>query len=369
MSGTEELVAMLRDEYIECRLKAAKLGDEIGRLRKQLSTTESHADDLLAQLRQYEDAAEPVVDEGHSEEAGDAADSSNASGGSVAPGVSVFAVNSNVAILPPSRIVPAEDESWKAAPITVLRLAEIQGLGPSKRTRLIDAVPTMGALENIRAEASLKCLPFASLLPKGIGQATADEIEERALNWLRDHQGRLGVKADTGKHEAEPPPELDQIPDIRLKRSSVTQTREMARDYLSPPPTPEEVVKEVVNPWIAGTPVMPEGVVIDAEPSGGESEAESTVDQSEAEAEMEPEDSPEYLRYRYQKMLKRAESAGPLLGSIFPGGDRNTTYEDGREAARRGYSLDDCNWSPGERQDQWLLGFIAENGRPESQNK
>lgn len=357
MSVGNEIVEELRNQYVECQLKSAKLNDQIAELRKKLSKSVSHADDLLAQIRHYEE--EQVEDEkpveGSSEAAGDSSEEQSTP---VVPSVSVYAVNANIAMVPPPRSENTSD-AWKQTPITVLRLAEIDGLGPQKRARLIDAVPTMGDLEAVRGEASLKCVPFASLLPKGIGQATADEIEERMLNWLRDHQGRMGVTESTGEHKSEPPPELETIPDIRLKTGSAIQTRRMGRDYLSPPPTPEDVVNRVSELWTAGPQVMPEGVVIEPEPSGGKVEPE--VD---AEVDMEPEDSIEYLRHRYGKMLRRS-AAEELKLSIAVSGSRSSTYEDGREAARRGFTLEDCNWAPGENQDQWLLGFIAGDGKPE----
>lgn len=359
MSVGNEIVEELRNQYVECQLNSAKLNDQIAELRKQLSKSVSHADDLLAQIRHYEEQESEVnkVVESSSEASGNSPEELVAAG---VPNVSVYAVNANIAMVPPTR-QDVSPEAWKQTPITVLRLAEIDGLGSQKRARLIDAVPTMGDLEAVRGEASLKCVPFASLLPKGIGQATADEIEERMLNWLRDRQGRMGVTESTGERKIEPPPELDTIPDIRLKAGSAVQTRKAGRDYLSPPPTPEDVVNRVSELWTAGWQVMPDGVVVEPEPSGGKAELEI-----DAEIDMEPEDSIEYVRHRYGKMLKKS-AAEELKMSIAVSGSRSTNYEDGREAARRGFTLEDCNWAPGENQDQWLLGFIAGNGKPDPQ--
>lgn len=95
-----------------------------------------------------------------------------------------------------SRPIPADDpsadQSWRAIPTSDL-LDGIKGMGDKKRDAILSLIPTMGDFEDLRGQASIAHKPFRSVLPKGVGQGMADEIEERALSRMRKHQ--LGLEA------------------------------------------------------------------------------------------------------------------------------------------------------------------------------
>lgn len=76
---------------------------------------------------------------------------------------------------------------------------------------------------------------------------------------------------------------------------------------------------------------------------------------------MFPEDTLEYLTYRYGELLKTRNQPSEIHDMGI--------YESGSEAARRGWTLEDCNWAPGDNQDDWLLGFIFANGNPAADKK
>lgn len=76
---------------------------------------------------------------------------------------------------------PVED--WKLESIQVVLAEPIRGLGNKKVEALVDAVPTLGDLEKLRTQVGKDSDHLAGLLPKGIGKETADEIENRALEF------------------------------------------------------------------------------------------------------------------------------------------------------------------------------------------
>jgi hypothetical protein len=65
------------------------------------------------------------------------------------------------------------------------QLGGIEGLGKKKREALLEECPTLGHLEDMRRDASLKGIPFCQILPKGIGESIADELESRMLEALK----------------------------------------------------------------------------------------------------------------------------------------------------------------------------------------
>lgn len=88
----------------------------------------------------------------------------------------------------PGPILPASaspDTTWKRVETeAALDLANFFGLGPSKKQRIIDMVPTMGDFERLRWLARKANRHLAQMLPKGIGEDVADELENRAIAWL-----------------------------------------------------------------------------------------------------------------------------------------------------------------------------------------
>lgn len=82
----------------------------------------------------------------------------------------------------PSEAIKPEDpkpvENWEAIE-TASILEGIEGLGKKKREALLDSFPNLGKLMQARTEASKENLPFAKLLPKGIGETIGTEIINR----------------------------------------------------------------------------------------------------------------------------------------------------------------------------------------------
>ena len=110
----------------------------------------------------------------------------------------------------PSDETPAEDPSveertyWREIPITDLDLDSVPRLGRTGRARLIETVPTLGALEDLRAAAEADKKHLAKKLPKGLGEPTADRLIELHLQKITPYQ--------TAEPEADPEPQTDQPP-------------------------------------------------------------------------------------------------------------------------------------------------------------
>lgn len=77
-------------------------------------------------------------------------------------------------------------EEWRAIKTETL-IQGIERFGRKKQESLIELCPTLGDLVNLQQKASLQHAPFHELLPKGIGQGIADELEERiaAKSWKK----------------------------------------------------------------------------------------------------------------------------------------------------------------------------------------
>jgi hypothetical protein len=96
---------------------------------------------------------------------------------------------------------PNTDTSWQSVPTRDIA-SGIKGLGKKKLEALCDKFPTMGDIEAARAQASLAGEPFASLLPKGIGEGTADALENAMLDWLTENRDGMDV-SKTNKEAGE----------------------------------------------------------------------------------------------------------------------------------------------------------------------
>lgn len=74
---------------------------------------------------------------------------------------------------------PNQDEEWKSVPTSrIFEGKTIKGLGKKKIEAVCDVAPTIGELEELRNQASLKHLHFCKMLPKGIGEELADAIQD-----------------------------------------------------------------------------------------------------------------------------------------------------------------------------------------------
>lgn len=72
---------------------------------------------------------------------------------------------------------------WRNTPTAEL-LAGIKGLGEKKLEAIVEIAPTAGKLESLRGEASMEHKQFKDVLPKGCGDAMADEIENRLIEHI-----------------------------------------------------------------------------------------------------------------------------------------------------------------------------------------
>lgn len=82
-------------------------------------------------------------------------------------------------VKPLSLYQPNQDEEWKAVPTSkIFEGKTIKGLGKKKIEAVCDVAPTLGELEELRNQASLKHLHFCKMLPKGIGEELADAIQD-----------------------------------------------------------------------------------------------------------------------------------------------------------------------------------------------
>ena len=87
------------------------------------------------------------------------------------------------------------DTTWKQIPTSQI-IDGIKGMGAKKAAAIIDSAPTLGDLEELRAAASLAHKQFKELLPKGVGSAMADEMEERILTAVGKHCAALESAGD-----------------------------------------------------------------------------------------------------------------------------------------------------------------------------
>lgn len=122
----------------------------------------------------------------------------------------------------PSTIVvddPSADTTWRLIPTEEI-IAGIKGIGQKKVDAIIQLAPTLGDLEELRGAAGKAMKPFGSVLPRGIGGAMADEIEERILTKMQSHMRAIeqakveadGIKEFTSEgQQPELPLGLDSI--------------------------------------------------------------------------------------------------------------------------------------------------------------
>lgn len=82
---------------------------------------------------------------------------------------------------------PNADQSWRAIPIAPM-LDGIAGMGAKKREAILSLTPTLGDFEDLRGKASIAHKSLAEVMPKGVGAAMCDELEERAYAAMRKHQ-------------------------------------------------------------------------------------------------------------------------------------------------------------------------------------
>lgn len=402
----DKAIRKLQEQYAQLGLEIENLDEQMEELRKKRSETASQQCDVLQQLRMFEQAEPDQVTE----------------------------VDGVVSVEPKKALPDIEFTYWRDAPITVLSLSTIEGLGLKKRRSLLEEIPTLGALEDLRTTASIRCQPLDAVMPKGIGKNTVDTIEERFLNWLDKNRGSYGVETVSSPATEPLPVQIDgtsaaskvfksivvesnepscatpqaQVPPDDLDASlEAIKASDMADADANAEAANEPDCEQCVDTLDASDPSVrvydpnanrrgrPKGsldkrprakrkVSEDSAPSSESSRPGPTPIEPEPNTEpnteptavqasgvladvdistvnyseefMFPEDTIEYVRYRYRRLKSMGDQ------STIVHDDR--IFQGGLEAARRGWSLRDCSWAPGENQDDWILGFIHGNGAP-----
>lgn len=77
-----------------------------------------------------------------------------------------------------------ESTDWRSVETEGL-LQNIEGMGKKKLESIVELFPTLGDLEDARGEASKDHQSFSSVLPKGIGQQLADQIENAMIEAIK----------------------------------------------------------------------------------------------------------------------------------------------------------------------------------------
>jgi len=91
---------------------------------------------------------------------------------------------------------------WREIPIDEICFG-IKGMGVKKLEAMRDAIPTLGAFEDLRKKASLDGNPLREYMPKGIGQEACDQLEEAALNRISKEYGSDDDKDNGDDDEAD----------------------------------------------------------------------------------------------------------------------------------------------------------------------
>lgn len=194
-------------------------------------------------------------------------------------------------------------DAWKSVPVSAL----IE-FGVSKKTVEFlseqHGVTTMGKLEAARADTMNRGL----LQFKGIGRAKADKIEEAILAWLTENR------------------------DSAVLNSATTATTATAGS------TAETARVDEAPSAVTSTP--PDTPLAESAPA---SPAEPTADVT-----------PKSLRAR-AKELRNANVKFPFAPAL----DDQGFWESGRAAFEAGTKLTECAWTAGEKQDDWLRGWMA----------
>jgi DNA uptake protein ComE-like DNA-binding protein len=108
---------------------------------------------------------------------------------------------------------------WRSVPTEELKLDTIKGMGTKKLEAIIHEYPTVGKLEDLRAEGNGKFMGLQTI--KGVGEAMAGEIENKILEWLSANRD-AAVLADAAASSEEPT--ADPKPTKRKKPAPKVET-------------------------------------------------------------------------------------------------------------------------------------------------
>lgn len=144
--------------YVDATMEALEKQEQASAAAKAFKEARELQNDLAAELRSLKQATEGSLEVTFASEASDA---------------------------------PAGSLAWRDVSVTELGLHLIKGFGEKKRGLFREHVPTIGALEDLREQASKTGCHLSDLLPKGVGREIADEIEESQLRWLTVNRDRV----------------------------------------------------------------------------------------------------------------------------------------------------------------------------------
>lgn len=96
---------------------------------------------------------------------------------------------------------PTGDYSNLSAPISELWSTPIERFGKKKQDALLAACPTIGDFERLREQAGRSFKPLHEMLPDGIGQGVADELEERQLSWMTKNLQQVSDDSTVGNDD------------------------------------------------------------------------------------------------------------------------------------------------------------------------
>lgn len=120
---------------------------------------------------------------------------------------------------------PTGDYSNLSAPISELWANNpIERFGKKKCEALQAACPTIGDFERLREQAGRAFKPLCDLLPDGIGQAVADELEERQLTWFRNNHDQLVPVESSATIDDNDGSETDDGKESEIDNQTATET-------------------------------------------------------------------------------------------------------------------------------------------------
>lgn len=114
---------------------------------------------------------------------------------------------------PEATAAEVNDDSWRLIPTATLLEPPIERFGAKKAEALLEAVPTLGDFVDLQCRVGKDAATLRELLPKGIGEAAADILEERLLNATRDFyaQADEGQVIQEGEATGEVAEEVEEI--------------------------------------------------------------------------------------------------------------------------------------------------------------
>jgi hypothetical protein len=263
-----------------------------------------------------------------------------------------------------------EGDEWRNEPITVLDIGSIKGLGPAKRKALIEAIPTIGAFEDLRAEAGAGGL--VESMPEGFGQKATDGVEGLLMKWLELNVFQIGktdhvpvsepiADDEDSDDEAdedcdEPSGEEENTHPESLEWGKVIGGRDDSESDAAeelPATEPEESGNDESD-------ASDDSDLFGLETDDSESVAEESGSEVAAVEPVAKEpvsddeyDHPAQVRGRYEELRSL------MLGGETIDPPSDNAYLDGKRAAVDGWAIEDCNWTAGENQDSWLLGYFS----------